>query len=446
MQTTVTDAGKYEKLLTLQVSESELEEAKGRAARRLSRELKIKGFRPGKAPRRIVEATVGPQRLRSEAIDDVLPRLVGDALREAELQPAVVPQVEGMKDLDTGLEIEVRVTLWPTLDEVPAHAGMEVEVGSPEVTDAEVDVQVDRLREQFADLETVARPAVEGDYAVVNLTATRNGKPVEGGSAADLLYEVGSRSLIEGLDAEVTGKSAGDIVRFWAPLPAGFGEEAGQEASYQVLVKEVKARKLPDLSDAWAADVTEFDTVEELRSQLAARIGEMKRQAARNQLRDGLLEALLAEIDVDVPDAIIESEVESLVHRFAHRLEAQGIGLSDYLRVTGQDQQVFLDDLRNQADRNVRTDLLLEAVAAQMGIEVTDEELAEMIGALAEGAGKDVEEFRAEFAESAGEKAVRSDILRRKALDALMKEAVAVDEHGSRIDLGARDEQETAEE
>ena len=201
MNTNFTDAGPFEKLLTLQVPEADLEAAKSSAARRLSRDLKIKGFRPGKAPRRIVEATVGPERLRSEAIDDLLPSLVADALLAADLNPAVPPQIENMKDVEDGLEVEVKIATWPVLDRVPHYEGLEIEVSKPQPTEEELEGQLARLRDQFADLEPADRPAVDGDFVSINLSATRDGEPVEEAAANDLLYEVGSASFVEGLDS-----------------------------------------------------------------------------------------------------------------------------------------------------------------------------------------------------------------------------------------------------
>lgn len=447
MNTNVTDAGPFEKLLTLQVPEADLEAAKSSAARRLSRDLKIKGFRPGKAPRRIVEATVGPERLRSEAIDDLLPSLVADALLAADLNPAVPPQIENMKDVEDGLEVEVKIATWPVLDRVPHYEGLEIEVSKPQPTEEELERQLARLRDQFADLEPADRPAVDGDFVSINLSATRDGEPVEEAAASDLLYEVGSASFVEGLDSELPGSTAGSILKFDAPLPEGFGDLAGQVVTMQVLVKEVRQKRLPDLTDEWVAEVTEFAGVDELREQLGKQIEEVKRGIARNELRTGVLEALLAEIDLELPDSIINAEMENTLHRFAHQLEGQGITIADYLRVTGQDQQVFVDDLRNQADRNLRTDLLLEAVAGAAGLEASPEELAEVVEALAGRAERDVEEYRAEFAESVREKAVMGDILKRKALEVLLESAVPIDESGNRIDLSTpeSDEEETVE-
>jgi len=447
LNTNVTDAGPFEKLITLQVPEADLEAAKSTAARRLSRDLKIKGFRPGKAPRRIVEATVGSERLRSEAIDDLLPRLVADVLREVDLRPAVPPQVEKLTDIDDGLEVEVKVATWPVLDDVPTYEGLEIEVSRPQPTEEELERQLTRLRDQFADLEAVDRPAVQGDFVSINLSATRNGDPVEEAAASDLLYEIGSGSFVEGLDTELPGSAAGAILKFNAPLPDGFGDLAGQEVTMQVLVKEVRQKRLPDLTDEWATEFTEFTTVDELRHELSQQIEDVKRGIVRNELQTGVLEELLAEIDIEIPKAIIDAEMENTLHRFAHQLEGQGVSIEDYLKVTGQDQQVFVDDLRNQADRNVRTALLLEAVAAAAGLEVSQDELDEVVEALAGQAGKDVKEYRAEFTESVQEKAVMGDILKRKALDVVLETAVPVDESGNRIDLSTPedDEEETAE-
>jgi trigger factor len=447
LHTNVTDAGPFEKLVSFQVAEADLDEAKTQAARRLSKDLKIKGFRPGKAPRRIVEATVGPERLRSEAIDDLLPTLVADVLREMELSPAAPPQVENLTDTDDGLEVQVKVATWPELDQVPEYEGLEIEISTVEPTEEDLNAQIDRLRDQFADLETADRPAVDGDFVSINLSATRNGEPVEAAAANDLLYEVGSGSFLPGLDEQLPGSAAGSIIKFDTALPGGFGDLAGQEVAMQVLVKEVRRKKLPDLTDEWVAETTEFETVDDLRSELRSQIAEAKRGIARNELRNGILETLLAEVDVEIPEGIINSEMESTLHRFAHQLEGQGISMEDYFRVTGQDQQVFVDDLRNQADRNVRTDLLLESVAGAAGLEVAPEELDEVVAALATQAEKDVEEYRAEFTESVQEKAVVGDILKRKALDVLLDSAVPVDESGNRIDLSTpeADEEETPE-
>jgi len=441
LSTKVTDAGPFEKLVTLEVSGEALFAAENRAARKLSREVKIKGFRPGHAPRKVVESAVGAERLRSDAIDDLLPAMVAEALNEHDLVPALNPAVDNIDEVDDGVEVQIRVTLWPELDTVPDFRDREVEVAVPAVGEEEMRSQIDRMRDQFSELETVERPVVEGDFVGIDLSASLDGVPVEDATASDLLLEAGSASFIDGIDEQVIGKKAGDIVAFDGPLPAGFGDRAGEQVAFRVLIKEVKEKRLPDLTDEWVADVTEFATVEELRGDLERRMTEIKRAGSIAQLRNGVLEQLLDEMDLEIPDRIIGAEMDSILHRFAHELDGQGISLPDYLRVTGQDQEAFVADLRSQANRNVRTDILLNAVAESEGIVVTEEELVDAMGSLAQQAGRDPEEFRTEFGEQ--ENAVRGDILRRKALETLANAAVPIDENGSRIVLIA---EETSDE
>ncbi len=436
MSTNVTELGPFERQVTVTVDGPTLESAKNRAARRLSRDLRIKGFRPGKAPRRIVENTVGAERIQEEAIDEVLPELVGTALDEAALEPAVTPSVDAIRTLDDGVEVDVRVTLWPRPDRVPSYQGRTVAVEAPEMSDEAVQQQLDRLREQFAELETVERPSVDGDYVAINLNATRNGQPVEEASASDLLYEVGSAGLLEGLDAHVIGRTAGDIEQFSTTLPAGFGGDlAGSEVSVQVLVKEVKAKRLPELDDEWVSDYTEFDTVDDLRNELVTRMEAMRLATLQQDFQSKLMVELLDELEIETPDAIITAEMDTLFHRFAHQLSDSGIEFSDYLELSGQSQEAFLEDLRAQATRSVHTDLLLDGVAAESGLTVTPEELREAYEALSTQVDETADQLAERLGGTVQEKRITGDILRRKALDALMRSAVAVDEDGNTLDL-----------
>jgi len=427
--------------MTLVVPSGDLRAAEDRAARKLSHEVKIKGFRPGHAPRKIVESVVGLKRLRDDAIDELLPGIVSEALTDSDLTPAVNPSVDSIEALDDGVEVTVRITLWPELDTIPEYRDREIEITTSEVGEEELRSQVDRMRDQFAELETVARPAAEGDYVAINVSAMSDGSPVDEAKAEDLLVEVGSGQFIPGIDDHVVGSKAGDIVSFDGPLPAGFGDRAGEPVSFRVLVKEVKEKRLPELTDEWAAEVTEFDTADELRDDLRRRMTDVKRATALAQLRNGILEKLIDEMDIEIPESIIGAEMDAILHRFAHDLERQGITLGDYLRVTGQDQDVFVGDLRGQAERNVRTDVLLNAIVAAEELEVTDEEVGEVIESLAGQAGQELEDFRSSLGER--ENVVRGDILRRKALETVAAAAVPIDENGNRIDLDVEPVEET---
>jgi trigger factor len=432
---TVTDAGPFEKLVTFTVEHHELEAAAARTARRLSQEIRIKGFRPGKAPRPIVEATVGKERLRSETIDDLLPSKVAEVLVDEGLNPAVSPRLERLDDvIGGGVEVEVRVTMWPTLDGLPEYAGRLIEVGSPDVGDEELATQLDRIREQFAALEPADRPAADGDYVTIDLSVSHAGEPVPEASATDLLYEVGSSGFLEGIDDVLVGVSAGDTVGFDGTLPPGFGDKAGLGVVFSVAVKDVKAKVLPDLTDEWVSEITEFETVSDLEADLRGRIGDIKRRSLASEFRERTLGMLVDEIQLDLPDAIVRAEMDELLHRFAHRLEGDNVSLDDYFRVTGVSEDQFVADLRAQAERSIRTRLVLEAVADQEGVEVPDDELQAVVEVVALQS-EQPDQVREAFAGTPRGQSLRGDILRSKALDALVALASPVDEHGNPVDL-----------
>lgn len=431
---TVTEAGPNEKLVTFAVSESDLDAAKSSAARRISHEVKIRGFRPGKAPRAIVEATVGADRLRSEAIDEMLPEKVGLILEAEDIEPAVAPALESMEDIEDGIKVEVRVTLWPQLSDIPEIHDREVEVDSPVVSDEEIDAQIERFQEQFASVEEVDRAAAPGDYVMMDIAATQAGLEVPEAAATGLMYEVGSEGLIPALDENVTDASAGDQVTFDGPLPDGFGEKAGTDVTYTVTVTDVRQRILPDVTDEWVSDNTEFETEAELRETLTDQMADMKKRSIAGSFQDKALDQLVAEIEIDLPEALKRGEMDEVFHRFSHRLEEQEISLEDYFQVTGVDQAAFVADLESQAVRSLKTRLLLEGVIDNEGLEVSDEELAsvmEMVVASAE----DPEQVRSALESDLQRKNLAGDILRNKALEIIVNGARPVDEAGNEVDL-----------
>lgn len=433
MPTTVTETGPFERLVTFQLTDDQIAAGKAATARKLSHDLKLKGFRPGKAPLPVVEAAVGPARLRSEVIDDLVPPVLTDILNDEELRPAVTPQLESMNDVDGGVEVEVRVTLWPVVD-LPNYRNREVEVTSPEVTPEELESQLERMLEQFATVEEANRPARTGDFVSVDVKATSEGEPVEGASAADLLYEVGSGLLVEGVDERLEGAEPGTVLTFDAPLPGGFGDRAGEEVSFEIVVNEVKERILPALDDEWVDENTEFETVEELRAELKERLGEAKVQAVSRQFAERALSNLVDQVDIELPDALVRSEMDDQLHRFVHRLEDNELTLDDYFQASGIDQEQFLDDLRQQAERSLRNQLVLEAVAKDAGIEVTPEDVSSVIQAAAAQSGDPVAYLNA-FRQGGRELALAGDILRNRALDAILSAANPVDEEGNPVDL-----------
>jgi len=433
MTTTITESGPFERLVKFQLSDEQINEAKKGAARKLANEVKIHGFRPGKAPLPVVEATVGADRVRSEAIDDLVPPVLTEVLNNEEINPAVTPELSSLDDVDGGVEVEVRVTLWPEI-EVPKYQDRSIEVTNPAVTEEDLEEQTKRMLEQFATVEEVERAAEPGDFVSIDVEAHQDGKPIEDTTATDLLYEVGSGLFIEGMDDIVAGAEAGGEVTFDAPLPEGFGDRAGEDVTFTVKVNEVKERILPGLTDEWVDENTEFETVEELAAELRDRMGDAKLRAVSREYSEKALSTLRDQIDIEVPEAITRTEMDSQLHNFLHRLEESELTLDDYFEASGITQEDFIADLQAQAELSIQNRLLLEAIAEAEEIEVTDEDMSNALQSLAAQSDDPIAYLKA-FRESGQDLALASDILRNRALDAILSNAQPVDEDGNPIDL-----------
>ncbi len=446
METNIVEAGPFERVVTVQIENTALESAKDEAAKRLSKDMKVKGFRPGKVPRKVVEATLGADKLRSEAIDVALPGIVADALTEADLRPAATPAVQDLRDTEEGVEVDVKITLWPTLDHVPLYEGRKVAVATPDVAEEDIDDQVDRLRNQFAELEDVQHPVTEGDYAVINLTASLNATQIDDLTANDLTYPVGSQSFVPGLDDQLMGASAGSIIKYNETLPEGMGEYGGKEVTFQVLVKGVKTKRLPEVTNEWVEEVSEFESIEALRAELRSGLHEHKLASVRSEFADKVLEHLIEDMDVELPSALVDAEMEFQIHRFLHRLGEQEIPFADYLRVTGQTEEDFVADAKQQAERSLSVRILLDAVGESAGIEVTEEELQQAMGALAASSDESPDEYEKALRDSGQVEIVSGDILRNKVIDHLVEAAVPVDENGNELSLAESSPEVEADE
>lgn len=433
MTTTVTETGAFERVVRFQLTDEQINEAKKEAARKIAQEVKIHGFRPGKAPLPIVEATVGAERVRQEAIEELLNPVLNEVLKEEALQPAINPELESMDDVEGGVEVEVKVTLWPSI-ELPEYKDREIQVASPAVTDEELEEQIKRMLEQFATVEEVDRPARVGDFVSIDVEAEQEGTAVEDAKAEELLYEVGSGMLIEGVDEHLVGVSAGDEITFEGALPSGFGDRAGEQVTFKVTVHEVKERILPELTDEWVDENTEFDTVEDLRVALRERLADVKLRAVAREFSEKALSTLREQVDIEIPEGLLRSEMDRHLHDFLHRLEEAELTFEDYFRATGTSQEAFLEDLRAQADLSIRNRLVLDAVIEAEDITVDEEDLSNALRSLASRAEDPVAYIRA-FQNSGQELALASDILRNRALDAILSHARPVDEDGNPVDL-----------
>jgi trigger factor len=433
MPTTITESGAFERLVTFQLTDEQIDEAKRGAARKLAQEVKIHGFRPGKAPLPIVEATVGKDRVRQEAIEDLLNPVLNEVLTDEDIQPAINPELESMDDVEGGVEVQVKVTLWPTID-LPNYKNRNIEVTNPEVTNQDLEEQTERMLEQFATVEEVDRPAEDGDFVSIDLEASQDGDSIEEANAQDILYEVGSGILIEGIDEHLVGVSAGDEISFTGLLPEGFGDRAGEEVTFQITVHEVKERVLPELDDEWVDENTEFETVDELMATLRERLADAKLRSVSQEYSERALSTLRDQIDIEIPEGLVRAEMDRHLHDFLHRLEEAELKLEDYFRATGQSQEAFLGDLRNQAELSIRNRLVLDAVIEAEDLQVNEEDMSNALQSLA-AQSEDPAGYVRAFQESGQGLALASDILRNRALEAILSSANPVDEDGNPVDL-----------
>jgi trigger factor len=397
------------------VEPDELRPAIDRTARRLSREVRVPGFRKGKVPRQVIEARIGRDALLAEAIEqEAVPEFYAKAIEELGVQPLSRAQVEPPDYTDgEPLEFSATFEVKPDLD-LPPYSGVEVERPALEVTDEHVDAQLERLRERVAQLEVIGRPLASGDFAQIDLRATHHTTEIPELTRTDFLYEVGSGTAVPELDTELEGKRKGDILKFNATLPEEAGEElGGREVTFQVLVKEAKAKVLPKLDDDFAQEASEFDTLDELKADLRQRLeGAAEAQRA----------SYLDQVEVPLPESMVHDELHYRANRFAQQLGRMGANLDQYLQAIGQTSDDIEADLRAQSERAVKAQLVLEAVAEAEGLEATDEEVDAELRRQAEQVGRTPEEVRTALGD--GRVGVISgDILRSKALAFMVEHA-----------------------
>lgn len=426
--------------LSVEVDESEVDKVLDEAVRTLARQARVPGFRPGRVPRQILEARMGGAvALRAEALKEAIPDFYAKALSEVEIDPISQPEFDITAGKETGaLAFDALVEVRPVVA-IPGYAGLRVTVPSPEVTEEEVDAQVDRLRETEAELVEVSRPAREGDNVTIDLHGTAAGDEVV--SSDDVLYEIGTGRLVEGLDEQLRGGKPGDILTFAATLPDG------REVAFRVLVKDVKEKRLPEATDEWAAEASELATLGELRDDLRSRIGRVKAVQAQLSLRNGAMAALVELVDdAEVPDALVEGELRERLHDLGHRLEQQGIGLGAFLEATGRTQEQLVEELQVDARQAVKGDLALRALADAEALETTDDEIATEIEAMAARLQLEPDVVRERLTRAGRMAAVRSEQRKSKALTWLLDHVELLDEEGRPVSRDDLRMDESAEE
>lgn len=425
METTVETTDKHTVKLTIQVPVEEFDKDLERTYRAIANSIKVPGFRKGKIPKQIIDTQVGEEVVLEEFVHQQVPTYFRAAVGAEDLAPITEPDVD-VEQLEKGkpfiftatVEVRPRLALTPQ-----DYEGLRVERPSIEVSESDIDDYIDRLRERFSELEPAERPIQDGDFATVDVKAEIEGEPLEDATRTDYLYFVGSGEFGEQLDTQLPGKKPGDIVTTTEPLPERFEGKAGQQVSFTVLIKDVKARKLPDADDGFAKTASEFDTLQQLRDDLRERLGELKEREATKVIRDRALQAMVDKVEEDIPESLVEDETSHRVTHAGERAKQMGISLEQMLEIQGWDMDRLREDSRDHAVRAIKGDLVLEGVARSAELEVTAEEIGAEINALAQAYGRDPKEFAKQLDRSGQIVTLAGDIIRTKALDLLVEHA-----------------------
>lgn len=414
--------------LQVAVPQDEVRREMDRAIRQVGREVRVPGFRPGKAPPEVVVQRVGRDAIVQEMLKGALGSWYAAAVAEAGVSPIDDPEL----DLDEVPE-EGDLTFTATVDVKPKAAlgryrGLEVGRADPEVPEGALEQQLERLREQAGRLTPVDRPAREGDFVVIDFDGTSEGRRVRQATARDHVVQLGGGRLVPEFERALTGRSAGDTVTLSVTYDGSDQREElrGRTVEYTVTVKAVQERELPPLDDELAVGVSEFDTLDELRADIVRRLGEAAQARVDELFRRMVIDAVTEHASVDVPRVMVDRRIGTILAQTAQQLP-DGVSFEDYLAATGRTLQQVVEELRPDAEMALRRELVVEAVADAEGIEVTDEEVEEQVRRDAEATGRAPERLLHDLRQHGdGFEALREDLRLRKAVDLLIAEATPI--------------------
>jgi trigger factor len=419
--------------ITVEVPFEELKPSLDAAYQAIAAQVNIPGFRKGKVPPAIIDRQIGRGPVLDEAINNALPQLYVAALQENDLEPLTQPEIDVTRlDDNESLEFTAEVDVKPEI-QLPDYEGVEASVDDLEVTDEDVEEQLQALRERFGTLTDVDRPAQDGDFVTIDLKATSNGEDVEGGEVSGYSYKVGSGDMLEGIDEALRGLSAGEEATFTSQLLGG--DLAGQDVDVKVSVSAVKEQELPELDDDFAQEASEFDTIEELREDVRTRLGRGKRLEQAAAARDAVLEALLDQVDVPLPDAMVEAELNARKQEMQQQLMFAGMTLEQYLDNEKQTIDEFDAEMERRVRQSIAAQFVLDEIAKKEEIGVEQNELTEHLVRRAQQSGQNPDEFVKHIVEHNHVPEMVAEVVRGKALALLVESAKVTDASGNAVEL-----------
>jgi len=445
VKSTIENLGPTRVRLAIEVPWSDLDHAFGVVYKDLQTQVRVPGFRPGKVPNRVLDQRIGRPVVLEQVVQHAVPEVYGEAVREHQVKVISQPEVEVTRIEDGELlTFTAEVDTAPAL-QLPPLEDLAVTVDDVTVPDEEIDQQIAVMRERFATLSAVERPAEDGDFVSIDLAATLDGEVLEDGSTTGMSYEVGSGSLMNGLDDAVRGLSADGSATFTTPLLNG--EDAGRDAEVTVTVRSVKAKDLPELDDEFASIASEFDTLEELRADVTARLGRVKVLQQGAEARDALVEKLIEGTEIPVPDHLVDREVEWRAAAMERDLQQAGMSWDDYFAAADvSDRETHDAEIRDNVVKAIKTQFLLDAIADAREVTVDNDDLSAQIMAQAQRSRVSPEQFAQQLQQGNNIADFVADVRRTKALAQLLEQTTITDASGNTVDLEALRPQTVAAE
>ncbi|WP_416382358.1 trigger factor [Nocardia transvalensis] len=432
MKSTVEQLSPTRVRINVEVPFEELKPDFERAYKALAKQVRIPGFRPGKAPAKLLEARLGRGAILEQVVNDALPARYSEAVTTSDVKVIGRPEIEITK-IEDGQELAftAEVDVRPEIT-LPAYDSIEVTVDPISIEDEDIAKQLESLRQRFGTLKSVERPVQDGDFVSIDLSATVDGQEVEEAATTGLSHEVGSGQLIEGLDETLIGMSAEESKEFTSKLVAG--EYAGKDAVITVKVNSVKERELPEADDEFAQMASEFDTIDELKDDLRKRVEQAKKVQQAGEIRDKVLEALLDKTEVPLPEGAVQAEVDAVLHDAVHGFDHDEAKFAEALEAQGSSREEFDKDSKEAAEKSVKTQLLLDAVAEKENTQVGQDELTERILFQSQRYGLSPEQFIQQVQQVGQLGAIFADVRRGKALATVVGQAKVTDTEGNAVD------------
>jgi trigger factor len=440
VKTNVTELPDSRVRVEAEVAPEEVERRVNETARQLGRQMRVPGFRKGKVPPPIVIRRLGREAVLDEALRNALGSWYADAIEGSGIAPVGEPEldVKGLPEEGQPLSFSIEIGVRPGA-KLGQYKGLEVGRREPAVSDEEIDAELERLREQFATLETVERPAAEGDQVVIDYLGYVDGEEFEGGAGRDQLLELGSGRLIPGFEEQLLGASAGDERSVEVNFPEDYQAEnlAGKAARFDVTVREVKAKRLPELDDEFALQAGGFDTLDELREDIATRLRERDEREIEREFEQAVLDAAVVEAEIEVPHQLVHARAHELLSDTLTALERQGISKEAYLRIAGKDEETLAREAEPEAERALRREAVLAAIVEAEGIHPSDEDVAAELEPAAERAGTTAEKLLDQLRSGDRLERLRDEVASRQAAELIVSEAqpISVDQARARDKL-----------